>query len=135
MMTALAVPEVGFGISRQEVARALSVDFDVFYRSEYAAALRFAYVMTGRLPIAEEITQDAFLSAYGRWDRVGAQADPARGSGGRSPMPARRGGGDAPPSCGSSPDSTTSPSSRPNCSRRTKWRSTRCAACRADSAR
>jgi RNA polymerase sigma-70 factor (ECF subfamily) len=76
MMTALAVPEAGFGIYRQEVARALSVDFDHFYRSEYAAALRFAYLMTGRLPIAEEITQDAFLSAYGRWDRVGAQPDP-----------------------------------------------------------
>jgi RNA polymerase sigma-70 factor (ECF subfamily) len=75
-MTALAVPEVGFGTYRQEVARALSVDFDVFYRSEYAGALQFAYVLTGRLPIAEELTQDAFLAAYGHWDRVGAQPDP-----------------------------------------------------------
>ncbi len=76
MMTALAVPEVGFGIYRQEVARALSVDFDVFYRSEYAGALRFAYVLTGRMSVAEEIAQDAFLSAYRRWDRVGLQPNP-----------------------------------------------------------
>ena len=76
MMTALAAPEVGFGIDWQEVARALPVDFDVFYRSEYAGALQFAYVLTGRLPIAEEITQDAFLSAYGAWGRVGEQPDP-----------------------------------------------------------
>jgi hypothetical protein len=114
MMTALAVPEVGFGTYRQEVARALSVDFDAFYRSEYAGALRFAYVLTGRMPVAEEIAQDAFLSAYGRWDRGACSPTPARGSGAPSPTPAPRGGDGAPPSCASSPASMVSPSPRPN---------------------
>jgi RNA polymerase sigma-70 factor (ECF subfamily) len=78
MMTFVAEPAERFGNCTQEVARARAVDFDAFYRSEYAGALRFAYVLTGRMTVAEELTQDAFLAAYRNWDRIGSYDDPDR---------------------------------------------------------
>ena len=76
MMTVLAEPGPRLRNCTQEVAPALAVDFDDFYRSEYSGALQFAYVLTGRMAVAEELVQDAFLAAYGRWDQVDSYADP-----------------------------------------------------------
>jgi RNA polymerase sigma-70 factor (ECF subfamily) len=76
MMTALTEPAPRLGLHLQKVARARAVDFDAFYESEYTGALRFAYVLTGRMSVAEELTQDAFLSAYRNWDRIGGYEDP-----------------------------------------------------------
>jgi RNA polymerase sigma-70 factor (ECF subfamily) len=55
----------------------LPVSFDDLYASEYGAVVRVAFALTGRLGVAEELTQEAFLAAYRRWDRVGLYDDPA----------------------------------------------------------
>lgn len=51
--------------------------FDAFYRTEYAAVVRLAYVLCGRLDVAEELAQDAFLAAHGRWGTISAYEDSA----------------------------------------------------------
>ena len=45
-------------------------DFATFYRREYTALVRLTYTLTGRLDVAEEIAQDAFLAAHRNWDRL-----------------------------------------------------------------
>lgn len=50
--------------------------FDQFYSAHYAPVVRMAIALTGRPDVAEELTQEAFLSAYRRWSRVGALDDP-----------------------------------------------------------
>lgn len=39
-------------------------DFDEVYRSRWPALVRLAFVTTQSLPVAEEVTQDAFLQLY-----------------------------------------------------------------------
>jgi len=51
--------------------------FGDFYRREYPLVVRVAFVLTGRIDLAEEATQDAFVDAYRRWDRVASYDDPA----------------------------------------------------------
>lgn len=60
-----------------EVTNAASAAFEGFYESEYAAVVRLAFGLTGRLGVAEELAQDAFLAAYRKWDTVAAYDDPA----------------------------------------------------------
>src|SRR5438876_9131505 len=52
------------------------LEFDDLYRQEYAAVVRLAFALTGRLGLAEEMAQDAFLSAYRAWDRIGHYENP-----------------------------------------------------------
>lgn len=51
--------------------------FEVFYRAEYAAVVRLAYVLTGRRDLAEELAQESFLAAHRRWDTVSSYDDQA----------------------------------------------------------
>ena len=51
--------------------------FDSFYRAEYAAVVRLAYVLTGRRDLAEELAQDGFLAAHRRWRTISAYENPA----------------------------------------------------------
>lgn len=44
--------------------------FDHFYWREYRAVLAFAHVLTGRPGWSEDLTQEAFLAAYRRWERI-----------------------------------------------------------------
>src|SRR5687767_6846495 len=53
------------------------VDFNVFFEREKAALFRALCLVTRNRFEAEELTQDAFLSLYERWDRVGAMDDPS----------------------------------------------------------
>ena len=53
--------------------------FDDFYRTEYAAAVRLAWTLTGRQDVAEEIAQDAFLAAHRRWTQEGAATERSLG--------------------------------------------------------
>lgn len=46
------------------------LDFDSFFVAEYSRLLRLAWALTGRLDIAEEHVQEAFLSAHRQWHRV-----------------------------------------------------------------
>jgi RNA polymerase sigma-70 factor, ECF subfamily len=50
--------------------------FEVFFEAEHARLLRALYLVTGNGEEAEELTQDAFLSVWERWDRVDAMEDP-----------------------------------------------------------
>lgn len=56
--------DVPFRISRGE-------SFEAFYAREYRALVAFAYALTGSRTHAEEIAQEAMLTAYRRWDEVG----------------------------------------------------------------
>jgi RNA polymerase sigma-70 factor (ECF subfamily) len=50
--------------------------FEAFYRQEYPAVLALSYALTGSRPVAEDLTQEAFLRAHREWDRVGRMAAP-----------------------------------------------------------
>lgn len=51
-------------------------DFESFYRSEYRQVVGLAHALSGSRIVAEDITQDAFLAAHKRWDRIGAYEKP-----------------------------------------------------------
>lgn len=51
--------------------------FDAFFAREYRPVVGLAFVLVGRRSVAEELTQDAFLAAFRRWDRIGGYDDPA----------------------------------------------------------
>jgi len=53
------------------------LDFEVFFDREKARLFRALCLVTRNRFEAEELTQDAFLSVYERWDRVGAMDDPS----------------------------------------------------------
>jgi RNA polymerase sigma factor (sigma-70 family) len=52
------------------------LDFEVFFDREKARLYQALCLVTRNRFEAEELTQDAFLSVYERWDRVGAMDDP-----------------------------------------------------------
>lgn len=45
-------------------------DFDEFYRASYGRLVGQIYVVTGSLPEAEEVVQEAFLRALARWRHI-----------------------------------------------------------------
>ena len=47
-------------------------EFDRFYHREYPAILAMAHVMTGDRSAAQDLTQDAFIAAYQKWDTIDA---------------------------------------------------------------
>jgi RNA polymerase sigma-70 factor (ECF subfamily) len=51
-------------------SRANQIEFDDFYRQHWSALVRLAWTLTGRRALAEEIAQDAMLSAHRQWSRV-----------------------------------------------------------------
>ncbi|MCU1458129.1 MAG: putative polymerase subfamily sigma factor, partial [Actinomycetia bacterium] len=51
-------------------------DFDGFFRREYRKVVALAAVLCGRPAVAEELAQDAFVSAYRNWDRIARYDDP-----------------------------------------------------------
>jgi RNA polymerase sigma-70 factor (ECF subfamily) len=44
--------------------------FDGFYRGNYPSVVRLAYSLCGSLQIAEELAQEAFVTAHQRWERL-----------------------------------------------------------------
>src|SRR3954467_14502477 len=50
--------------------------FDDFYTAEYPSVVRLAFALTGRLAVAEEMAQEAFLAAYRRWNRISRYDEP-----------------------------------------------------------
>jgi RNA polymerase sigma-70 factor (ECF subfamily) len=71
------VPELVEAGSRAEVAaeapalRLVPPDtFETFFEQQYTNLLKAMYLVTGNRHEAEEITQDAFVRALERWDRV-----------------------------------------------------------------
>jgi RNA polymerase sigma-70 factor (ECF subfamily) len=62
------------GWSVEDVTGEAFGSFERFYRSEYRAVLAFAHVLTGDPGRAEEVTQEAFLAAYGSWAELDSPA-------------------------------------------------------------
>ena len=52
-------------------------DFDNFYRTEFGRMLALAYALTGDRAAAEDLAQDAFVSANRQWGRIGRYDSPA----------------------------------------------------------
>ena len=50
--------------------------FDELYAAEYPRVVRLLVASTGRLDLAEELTQDAFLAAHARWAKVSTYDEP-----------------------------------------------------------
>lgn len=50
--------------------------FEAFFRAEHARLFRALYLVTGSVEEAEDLMQQAFLSVWERWDRVGSVASP-----------------------------------------------------------
>jgi RNA polymerase sigma-70 factor (ECF subfamily) len=50
--------------------------FEPFFEAERRRLFRALYVMTGNAHEAEELTQDAFLKVWERWERVSTMDDP-----------------------------------------------------------
>ncbi|MGH2477141.1 MAG: hypothetical protein ACRDIL_17930 [Candidatus Limnocylindrales bacterium] len=44
--------------------------FDAFAQRERAALVAFGWSLTGSLPVAEELAQEALAAAWTTWDRV-----------------------------------------------------------------
>lgn len=47
-----------------------SEDFDEFYRGTSPRLLRYAYAMTGDMPTAQDLVQEAYIRAWQRWPKV-----------------------------------------------------------------
>ena len=57
-------------------ANGVEVNFEVFFRDQSGSLFRRLCLITGNRAEAEEIMQDAFLSLWERWERVGSMSDP-----------------------------------------------------------
>jgi RNA polymerase sigma-70 factor, ECF subfamily len=51
-------------------------EFEHFYQREFKVVAALAYVLSGSRTLAEDLTQDAFMAAYRKWDRVGRYDQP-----------------------------------------------------------
>lgn len=54
----------------EPISRPAGLDFEAFYRSHYPSVVRLAYSLCGSMQVAEELAQEAFVSAHRRWRRV-----------------------------------------------------------------
>jgi RNA polymerase sigma-70 factor, ECF subfamily len=68
------VDEREASVVRPQPPRADTDGFACFYAAEYSGTLRVAYALCGSWPVAEEVTQEAFLRALGRWGEVSGMA-------------------------------------------------------------
>jgi len=64
------------GVSITQV-RPAARDFRLFFQDEYARLARALFVLTANRTEAEELTQEAMVRVYERWDRVGLMDSPA----------------------------------------------------------
>jgi len=54
-----------------------AIDFESFYRQHRRRVFGLAYGLTGSASAAEELTQEGFLAAFRRWDRISRYDDPS----------------------------------------------------------
>lgn len=74
-MPQLAEPAPGWNTAGGSMA--LRPTFEEFFEAERERLFRALVVITGSRQEAEDISQDAFLRVWERWDKVGALEDPA----------------------------------------------------------
>lgn len=60
-----------------EARTAEAADFEAFFRAEYEHLFQALYLLIGDVHEADDVTQEALLRAYERWDRVGSMDSPA----------------------------------------------------------
>jgi RNA polymerase sigma factor (sigma-70 family) len=51
-------------------------NFESFFEAEHGRLLRALFIVTGSAEEADELMQDAFVTVWERWDRVGGMNDP-----------------------------------------------------------
>lgn len=68
--------EAAGAVSERNAVTLPSATFEVFFEEEHERLLRALYLVTGSVQEAEEIMQDAFVSVWEQWDRVGEMEDP-----------------------------------------------------------
>lgn len=49
--------------------------FEVFFQKSHRRVLGLAFVLSGRIEVAEELTQEAYATAFKRWDELAVMAD------------------------------------------------------------
>jgi RNA polymerase sigma-70 factor (ECF subfamily) len=49
-----------------------ALDFESFFRAQYPSVVRLSYSLCGSMSVAEELAQEAFISAHRRWRRIEA---------------------------------------------------------------
>lgn len=54
----------------------IDVDFDDFYTRGYRRCTALGYVLTGSVVDADDLVQEAFATAYRRWNEIAAYDDP-----------------------------------------------------------
>jgi RNA polymerase sigma-70 factor (ECF subfamily) len=69
-------PPIQFSDASAAGALELSRSFEAFYEDESGLLFRRLWLVTGNSAEAEELTQDAFLKVWERWERVGGMDDP-----------------------------------------------------------
>ena len=69
-------PPIPFSDASAAGALEASRSFEAFYEDENELLFRRLWLVTGNRAEAEELTQDAFLNVWERWDRVGAMENP-----------------------------------------------------------
>jgi RNA polymerase sigma-70 factor (ECF subfamily) len=60
----------------EAVAQQVEVSFEELFEREHARLFRALYLITGSAQEAEELTQDAFLRVWERWERVRVMDNP-----------------------------------------------------------
>lgn len=53
-----------------------AADFDTFYHASSRRLMRFAYAMCGDLAEAQDLTQEAYVRCWQRWDQIGHYPHP-----------------------------------------------------------
>ena len=51
-------------------------EFEHFYAREFGRVVALAYVLSGSRSLAEDLTQEAFMAAYRKWDRISRYDQP-----------------------------------------------------------
>lgn len=65
-------PVIGRGVGVERPV----IDFDEFYRREFASCVVLAVAVTGERQGGEDIAQEAMFDAHRRWERIGAYDSP-----------------------------------------------------------
>lgn len=58
------------------IGRGRCHDFDAVFRADHRAIVAIVWALSGSRAVAEELTQEAFLRAHLRWDRIGGYDNP-----------------------------------------------------------
>lgn len=64
------------GLATTPYAVPVVAEFDNFYRDEWHTVVGLALALTGDRGATEDLTQEAFASAFRDWDRIGAYDEP-----------------------------------------------------------